>query len=515
DVTVTVNSASFADKNVGTGKAVSVDFTASGADAGNYAIRGAAATANITKAALTVTFTADDKVYDGTTDAAISDYALSGLVEGDEVAIAVDSASFADKNVGAAKTVTVNYTASGADAGNYAIAAAAVSADITAKQLTVSGTTVADKVYDGNTDATIRVGTLEGVVAGDEVALGYSGAFPSAEVGAYDVTVSYTISGADAANYLAPAADTVRASITPDSFVITFEDAEYVYNAASRSIEVSGAAATDVVLYSLDGETYSAEIPQFTNVGSYTVYAKVSRENYADWTGSAVLTITPAEITVTTTASDKVYDGTTVATLATVVTGIIAGDDVTVTVEGAFADRNVGEEKTVNLVNVLRGAQAGNYTLVANSTATADITAKTLTATTAAESKVYDGATDAEATLRSVTGKVAGDDVTVTIASASFADKNVGASKAVTAVYTLSGADAGNYVVDDGDVTADITAKTLTVNFTAENKVYDGTTDATATFASFDGLVTGDDVTVTVNSASFADKNVGTGKAVS
>ncbi|MBR2693094.1 MAG: hypothetical protein IKE69_02670, partial [Thermoguttaceae bacterium] len=599
DVTVTV-SGRFADKNAGEEKTVDLSYVLTGVQSDNYVLdANATTTADINAIALTVNFAAEGKVYDGTTAATAAPVSFAGLVEGDDVTVTVNSAEFSDKNVGAGKAVTVVYTASGADVDNYVISAADVSADITAKQLSISGTTVADKAYDGTTDATITVGALAGVVDGDAVGVTASGAFPSAEVGVYDVTVSYTLSGADAANYIAPAADTISAKITslpiPE---ITFADAEYVYNATARSIEVSGALATDTVLYSVDGETYSAGVPEFTNAGVYTVYAKVSRENYADWTGSATLTITAAEITAVTTAADKVYDGTTVVTLATEVRGIIAGDDVTVTVEGAFADRNVGEEKAVNLVNVLSGAQAGNYTLVANTETTADITPKTVVATVTAEGKVYDGTADAEVALRGLAGKVAGDDLTVTITSASFADAAVGTGKAVTVVYAVSGADAGNYVVADNgptaditkaaltltftaedkvydgstaakisgyeftglaagetaeaagyagafadknagadkavtvtgytitginldnyeltvaDVAADITAKTLTVNFTAENKVYDGTTDAEAAFASFDGLVTGDDVTVTVNSASFADANVGTGKAV-
>ena len=61
-----------------------------------------------------------------------------------------------------------------------------------------------------------------------------------------------------------------------------------------QSIEVSGAQSGDTILYSIDGENYSVDVPEYTNVGEYKVYAKVQRANYNDWTGSAVLKITPA-----------------------------------------------------------------------------------------------------------------------------------------------------------------------------------------------------------------------------
>jgi hypothetical protein len=59
---------SFASKTVGTGKTVNVSgLGLSGADAGNYTLSTPSLQANITAASLTVTATANDKVYDGTT----------------------------------------------------------------------------------------------------------------------------------------------------------------------------------------------------------------------------------------------------------------------------------------------------------------------------------------------------------------------------------------------------------------------------------------------------------------
>ena len=52
-------------------------------------------------------FIAYDKVYDGNTDATVSDRTLSGgIVTGDDVSLVGGSATFADKNVGTGKTVT-------------------------------------------------------------------------------------------------------------------------------------------------------------------------------------------------------------------------------------------------------------------------------------------------------------------------------------------------------------------------------------------------------------------------
>src|SRR5205807_4426825 len=61
--------------------------------------------------------------------------------------------------------------------------------------------------------------------------------------------------------------------------------------------------------------------------------------------------------------------------------------------------------------------------------------------------------------------------------------------------------------------TADITPRILTVSAHGMNKVYDGT--QTATVALTDDRVSGDVFTDSYTSASFVNKHVGTGKAVS
>ncbi|MBQ3388173.1 MAG: hypothetical protein IJG60_03065, partial [Thermoguttaceae bacterium] len=64
-------------------------------------------------------------------------------------------------------------------------------------------------------------------------------------------------------------------------------------NGQPHSITVNDPhAATDTILYSADGETYDlTKNPSFTEAGSYTVYVKVSRARYNDFTGNATVVI--------------------------------------------------------------------------------------------------------------------------------------------------------------------------------------------------------------------------------
>src|SRR5438128_2202386 len=132
-------SATFGNKNVANGKTVTVTgISISGTDAGNYiANTSTTATADITPRALLVRATGDNKGYDGTT-AAVA-HLSDDRVSGDVFTASYTSASFADKNVGNDKTVTVTgISISGTDAGNYtANTSTTATADITPRALLV------------------------------------------------------------------------------------------------------------------------------------------------------------------------------------------------------------------------------------------------------------------------------------------------------------------------------------------------------------------------------------------
>jgi filamentous hemagglutinin family protein len=253
------------------------------------------------------------------------------------------------------------------------------------------------------------------------------------------------------------------------------------------------------------------------NAGTYTIAASigslVSDMNYDFAFGTGTLRIDPRAITATLAANGKVYDGTTSATGALSLGGVIAGDDVTAAGTLGFADKNAGIGKIVTASGIaLNGADAGNYTVNLTATSLADILARTITATLAANGKIYDGTAAATGTL-SLGGVLAGDDVGASGALA-FADKNAGIGKTVTASgIALSGADAGNYVVDT-TVTglADILARAITATLAANGKTYDGTTMASGAL-SLGGVLAGDTVNAS-GSYSFADKHAGPGKIV-
>src|SRR4029450_6405478 len=101
---------------------------------------------------------------------------------------------------------------------------------------------------------------------------------------------------------------------------------------------------------------------------------------------------------------------------------------------------------------------------------TADITAKHITGSFTADNKVYDGNNSATVLTRLLSGVIPPDVVTLTGGTATFSDKNVGMGKTVTLTgATLSGADAGNYILDSvATTTANITPATVTASIVGD-----------------------------------------------
>ena len=549
------------DGSVGTGKTVQVSgLTVSGSASGNYTLTQPTTSASITPAALTVTgITASDKVYDGTTSATLntSGAALVGNLDGRNVVLGTGGASGAftpNGNVGTGKPVQVSgLTISGSASGNYTLTQPTTSASITPKTLTVAGITAANKTYDASTAATLNTGSaaLVGNLDGGNVLLGTGGAsgafIPDGSVGTgKTVQVSgVTISGSASGNYTLTQ-PTTSASITPATLTVTgITASDKVYDGTTgATLNTSGAALVgnldgrNVVLgtggasgaFIPDGSVGTGKTVQVSGLaisgsasGNYTLTQPTTTANITQ----AGLTVAGIE------ASNKVYDGTTNATLivsnATLV-GVVSPDVVsldTTNAVGAFADADVGTNKTVTVSGlVLLGASAGNYTLT-QPTTNADITAKELTVTgITASDKTYDASTTAtlDTSSAALVGNLDGTNVVLSTAGASGAflpDESVGTGKTVqVSGLTVSGSASGNYTLTQPTTSASIMPAALTVTgITASNKTYDGSTTATldTSSAALMGNLDGRNVVLGTGGASGAftpNGNVGTGKTV-
>ncbi|WP_145651033.1 YDG domain-containing protein, partial [Rhizobium sp. ERR 942] len=556
-MTVSGGTGAFADKNVGTGKTVSISsLSLGGTDAGNYTLTSntATTTADIAKATISAItgITADNKTYDGTTNVALNTAGagFTGMVAGDALTVATSSGAFADKNAGTGKVVNISgLTLGGADVGNYTLASdtATTTADIAKATISaITGITANNKTYNGNTTAVLNTSGagFTGMIAGDSLTVsGGTGAFADKNVGT-GKTVSISsllLGGTDAGNYtLTSNTATATANITKatisDITGITAINRTYD-GTTNAALNTSGAGFTGMIAG--DNLTVSSGTGAFAdkNVGTGKTVSISSLSlggtdagNYtlASNTATATADITKATISAITgiTAGNKTYDGTTNVALNTagaVFNGMIAGDSLTVgTALGAFSNASAGTGKTVGISGLmLGGVDAQNYRLDTNTATTlADIGQRVVNLS---GSRTYNGSTDLDASIFTLSNLVGGETLTLS-GTGTMSDKNAGSGKGVTLASLAlgdgtNGGLASNYTLAGGTDTVDIARAMISSigGITANGKMYDGTTDATLNTAGavFNGMVSGDTLSLGNGfSGAFSDKNAGTGKTV-
>jgi hypothetical protein len=297
-VTATGGTGSFDDKNVGSGKTVTVSgYALAGADAGNYNLTNASDTdtADITAAPLTITAQTNSKVYDSNISAAALPV-VTGLQGTDTVS---DLAEVYDNaNVDTGKTLAVSaYTVNDGNGGaNYAVTLAEdTTGVITAASATV---TLSDLsyTYDGSSHAA----TVTTVPASLSVSVTYGGS-ATAPTNAGDYAVVATITDP---NYSGSANGTL--SIAKADATIKVDGYTGTYDAAAHGATGSAKGVGDVDLGSLLDLGSS-----FTNVPGGTAHWTFTDPdgNYNNKSGDVAIDISKADPTIVVTPYNVSFDG--------------------------------------------------------------------------------------------------------------------------------------------------------------------------------------------------------------
>lgn len=447
----------------------------------------------------------------------------------------------APKNVG---KYTIRITTAETD--TFKSASSTMEFEIQPKEVTISDVKVADKTYDGTTNATItNAGTLSVNYDGDNLAIVIGkAAYDNKNVGT-DKAVSFTgfeLSGSAAGNYklITQPADTT-ADITAKEITINGATVEgsKVYDGTIEAKITNAGTLSD----NYDGENLTivagSAVYDNKNVGTgkavtFTGFALAgdAAGNYtlASQPADTAADITVKEITINGAAveASRIYDGTTDAKITNAGAPSVNYDGENLKVaagKAAYDNKNVGKGKAVMFTGfALEGDAAANYKLTAQPDAvTADITVKEIKIVdTAVEtSKIYDGSTDAKITEKGTfDGLIDGDKVDIVTGKAAYDDKNVGNGKTVTFYeFALSGDDAANYVLaaQPANTTASISAKELTIaDLKVKDKQYDGKNtaaiDGTPTLV---GVVDGDVLTLVNGVPTFDSVKIGKNIAIS
>jgi hypothetical protein len=238
-------------------------------------------------------------------------------------------------------------------------------------------------------------------------------------------------------------------------------------------------------------ELPAAESPAdlYSNVGNYPIIVSGGNDNnYTFIYENGSLQITARTLTLNNFKVDnKEYDGTTNVSGTSFDDDRLNNDNLEFTFSASFADKNVGDVKTVNFANIAitGGTAMLNYSLAENfGTATADIISRVLTISGSftVSDKEYDGTTSANIEQNNLQlNDVINNETVVINPIATFASAEEGDEIEVSLAdeSSLSGADKDNYTLSlDGAPTTTasiyktaVTKYTLTLNVTGNGTV--------------------------------------------
>lgn len=287
-------------------------YTATFTPKANYAWSDGSTTAKsvswtIGKVTLTVTADSVSKVYDGNALTASTAKITSGsLVSGQTISYTVSGSI---TNVGSVANVlsAVKVLSGSTDvSANYTITTVNGTLTITAKKTTFTVTlSQTSYVYDGNAK-TPTVTVKDGSTTLTTTDYTVSGTQSATNVGDYTITIT------GKGNY-AGSTGSAKWSITNATikYTATGYTGTYDGKAHTGSVVVTTPSTGATVKFGSTLGTYNlTSCPSVTNVAdSKTVYFQISASNYATITGSIVLTVNKATVTLPTNAADKTYTG--------------------------------------------------------------------------------------------------------------------------------------------------------------------------------------------------------------
>ncbi len=231
----------------------------------------------------------EEKIYDGTDAATVRGGALGGQLAGDALGFTLGSARFVDAQAGAGKSVQVAAALTGADAGNYTVAApSAVTGTITPRSITVTADSGA-KVY-GDADPALGWRLTNGSLIGSDTLSGGVTRAAGENIGTYAVSGS-TLSNS---NYNIQLVGGVL-TVTPRTITVTAD------SASKRAGQGDPALGWNVTQGNLvGGDTLQVNVSRDAGEapGSYVVGASAQpNANYTVTTIDGVLTIVEAATT--------------------------------------------------------------------------------------------------------------------------------------------------------------------------------------------------------------------------
>ncbi len=365
----------------------------------------------------------------------------------------------------------------------------------------VTAVVAADKVYDGNANATVTA-TLDTGITGETLTVtGLTGTFQDANVGTgKTVTIDASRAavnggaGTDPNNYDVRYPATATANITPAPIDVTAQGYTGTYDGQSHGITVMVKSPMGTtVMYGETADDCTRDRLTYTDAGTYTVYYQVSKDNYETVTGSATVEIAPKTVndpTIVLSPESFTYNGSEQVPMVTVKDGNIA--IIHKEYEVSFVNNINAGTATV----IIRDNTGGNY--IVNGTKTFEILQSSLaaddvTVTLTEEPYTYDGT----AKVPTVTVEKNGITVDPNEYTIRYTNTNGGDgdhTNAGTVTVTVAARENGNYIGSNSAAFTINPAALPEVTLTAESVTYNGADQQPA--VTVPGLIEGTDYDV-------------------
>ncbi len=464
-----------------------------------------------------ITAASDSKVYDGT--ALVNggySFTQGVLVQGDVLTVEV---SGGQTFVGTSANVVASYKVMRGNEDvttNYTITTVNGTLEVTKRGLVITADS-AGKVYDGTalTDNgwqdTAPAGLASGdavssvVVTGTQTNVGQSANIAKDAIvmrGGVDVTANYDITYING---------TLTVSTVGTPIIITAASDSKIYDGTpltngGYTFTQGVLAQGDELVVTVSGSQTNAGIG-VNKIASY----KVMRDG-VDVTGfytfgatvDGTLEVTKRNVTITAGSASKEYDGSALTNPDYTADGVVAGEQISVTITGnqffAGTSANVASDAVITGTN---GETTANYNITyVDGTLTVTKRTDKVTVTANSDSKTYDG-TPLTNDGYTVVGNLAnGDEVVVTIeGSQTFAGSS--ANEVVSIKVMRDGTDVtdnyANLVAVDGTLTVNKIDAPIIITAGSDSKAYDGTPLTNGTYTFTEGvLVEGDELVVVI-----------------
>ncbi len=458
--------------------AITADFTSSnanysdlsGAPAGNFVINKATPTLSVTNSP--VTYNASPQAATITSSVAGS---IGNILYGGSPTVPTNAATYAI-TADFVPTDTVNYNSlTAASAGNFVINKATPTLVVANSPVTYNGSPFT-AVVNGSVAGTVTNIRYDGSLTEPTNASTYA---ITANFAPTDTTNYNTLTSASAGNFVINKA-------TP---TLSVTNSPVIYNASPQAATVNASVTGTVTNIRYDG---SATIP--TNAGTYAITADFTsgNANYSDLSGAAAgnFVINKATPTLSISNTPASYTG---APIPAVVIGnvpgiasniLYAGLTPAPTEIGTYAvTADFAPTDTANY-NGLIGASAGNF-VIQKATPILAVTNSPVT---------FNGAPQAAALSNSVPGTISnvryGGSLTVPTDAGTYAITANFAPTDTAHYNTLTGASAGNFVINKATPTLSVTNSPVTYNTSPQAATVTGSVTGTVTNIRYDGSAT-------------------------